>query len=139
MFGPGLALRGGDGSHSVHKAIEHLKGESKKSFKFFMISLSFFHISSFLLMWLIYSWLISLIINVVLLIFLVMFLQNGFAIVEELYIPEESAITSKFDNFNVNDSSPKRMQPPPAYYQRGEQAMSYEGSEGKSRAETTNA
>lgn len=110
MFGPGLALRGGEGSESVHKAIEHMKGESKKSFKFFMVSLSFFHTSCFLLMWLLYSWLVSIIINVVLLIFLVLFLQHGFEIVDQLFIPEEAAVTSKFDEFraNLGSDSPQR-------------------------------
>ncbi len=28
MFGPGLALRGGDGAASMHKAVENMKKES---------------------------------------------------------------------------------------------------------------
>jgi len=28
MFGPGLALRGGDGANSMHKAVDNMKQES---------------------------------------------------------------------------------------------------------------
>ena len=138
MFGPGLALRGGEGYDSVHKAIEHLKGESKKSFKFFMISLSFFHISSFLLMWLLYDWLTSLIINVVLLVFLVMFLQNGFAIVDELFIPEASAVTSKFEDFGgeQNPTTPPPHAPTPEYY-RHDRIYSSGSEAARSRGEVS--
>ena len=36
MLGPGLALRGGHGSDSMHLAVEAMKSESKKCFVFFI-------------------------------------------------------------------------------------------------------
>ena len=36
MLGPGLALRGGEGAVSMHKAVENMKKESETCFKFFM-------------------------------------------------------------------------------------------------------
>lgn len=81
MLGPGLALRGSEGALSMHKAVDTMKDESTNCFYFFMLQLLFFHISSFLLMWMIYSASIAIVVNVVLLIFLVVFIINGFDIV----------------------------------------------------------
>jgi hypothetical protein len=81
MLGPGLALRGSEGALSMHKAVDTMKDESTNCFYFFMLQLLFFHISSFLLMWMIYSASIAIVVNIVLLIFLVVFVINGFDIV----------------------------------------------------------
>ena len=77
MLGPGLALRGPDGALSMHKAVETMKYESTNTFYFFIGQLFFFHISSFLLMWVLYTRLVALVVNVVLLIFLLIFIVNG--------------------------------------------------------------
>ena len=37
MLGPGLALRGGDGASSMHKAVDNMKQESKTCFTFFIL------------------------------------------------------------------------------------------------------
>ena len=37
MLGPGLALRGGDGANSMHKAVDNMKQESKTCFTFFIL------------------------------------------------------------------------------------------------------
>ena len=80
MLGPGLALRGGDGANSMHKAVEAMKNESKQCFFFFMLQLLFFHLSSFLLMMVLYSKRVAIIVNVILLIFLLVFVKNGLEI-----------------------------------------------------------
>ena len=77
MLGPGLALRGGEGANSVHQAVEAMKKESKNCFIFFMAQLLFFHLSSFLLMWTLYSTTTATVINVILLVFLIAFIWNG--------------------------------------------------------------
>ena len=100
MFGPGLALRGSEGPKSIHKAIESLKFESKNCFKYFMLCLLSFHISSFLLVWIYYDSMTSLIVNFALAIFLYLFVTNGYNIMSKLYIPDYEAVTSQFTNFN---------------------------------------
>lgn len=96
MLGPGLALRGSEGALSMHKAVDTMKDESTNCFYFFMLQLLFFHISSFLLMWMIYSAPIAIVVNIVLLIFLVVFVVNGLDIVQKLHINEDDAVSGKF-------------------------------------------
>ena len=96
MFGPGLALRGGEGAESMHKAVENLKIESKQCFKFFVLQLLFFHLSSFLLMWIFYSKMTAMVINGVLAIFLLLFIKNGQEIIAELHVREDEAVSGKF-------------------------------------------
>ena len=99
MFGPGLALRGEDGAASMHKAVENLKEESKICFRFFIVEMLCFHISSFLLMWIYYSKMVALIINIVLGVFLIAFIINGVDIIKKLYVNEEDAVSGKFQDF----------------------------------------
>lgn len=76
-----------------------MKAESEKCFKFFILQLLFFHLSSFLLMWTLYSATVAVIINLILLVFLVLFIKNGSEIYETLHVKEEDAVTGKFNNF----------------------------------------
>ncbi len=89
MFGPGLALRGGEGATSMHKAVENMKIESRQCFKFFILQLLFFHVSSFLLMWLYYPIKVALVINIILGVFLALFIKNGTEIYDSLYVSDE--------------------------------------------------
>jgi hypothetical protein len=93
MLGPGLALRGGEGPLSMHKAVDNMKSESRQCFTFFILQLLFFHISSFLLMWVLYSKMVAGIINGILLIFLIIFIRNGRDIYEKLHVVDEDAVT----------------------------------------------
>ncbi len=93
MFGPGLALRGGEGAASMHKAVDNMKKESTQCFKFFILQLLFFHVSSFLLMWLYYPFKVAIIINAILLTFLILFVKNGTEIYQNLYVPEDEAVS----------------------------------------------
>ena len=99
MFGPGLALRGGEGAVSMHKAVDNMKKESTNCFMFFILQLLFFHMSSFLLMWLYYPVKVALLINVILLVFLVLFVKNGYEIFTKLYVKDEDAVTGQFKDF----------------------------------------
>ena len=96
MLGPGLALRGADGPASMHKAVDNMKAESRQCFIFFILQLFFFHISSFLLMWVLYSKLVAGIINGILLIFLIIFVKNGRDIYDKLHVVDEDAVTGQF-------------------------------------------
>jgi hypothetical protein len=103
MFGPGLALRGGEGPISMHKAVDNMKKESTSCFMFFILQLLFFHISSFLLMWLYYSKTVAIVINIILIIFLGIFFVSGYDIYSKLYVTEEEAISGQFKNFSAYD------------------------------------
>ena len=99
MLGPGLALRGGDGAQSMHKAVNNMKFESKQCFNFFMLQILFFLISTFCLMWVLYDKKVAFAINMILLIFLVAFIKNGYDIYDTLAVDEKDAVTGVFQNF----------------------------------------
>ncbi len=99
MFGQGRALRG-EGTEAIDTAIDNLKEKSFQCFKFFMLELLFFHVSSFLLMWIYYRFIVALIINIILGAFLLFFVRNGIDIIQELYIDENDAVSGKFTNLN---------------------------------------
>ena len=67
-----------------------------------MLQLLFFHVSSFLLMWIYYRFLVALVINVILGAFLLLFIRNGYDIVSQLYIAENDAVSAKFLSFADN-------------------------------------
>jgi len=83
----------------VTLAIDNLQGNSIRAFRYFLIQLLFFHISSFLLMWCYYQFLVALVINCVLGAFLVMFVMNGKEIIEKLWVSEGDAVIGKFTLF----------------------------------------
>jgi hypothetical protein len=101
MFGQGRALRG-EGLEAVDTAIEHLKGKSFACFRYFMLELLFFHVSSFLLMWIYYRFLVALVINIILGAFLLLFIRNGLDIVTQLHVDETEAVSGKFISFADN-------------------------------------
>jgi len=107
MFGPGRALRG-DKLESVDLAVEQMKEKSYLCFVYFMLELFFFHISSFLLMWIYYKFLVALVVNIVLGLFLVMFFMSGKEVITQLYVSEEEAVTGMFDTFK--DSHVKQIE-----------------------------
>ena len=96
MLGPGLALRGKEGPESMHKAVESMKDESTNCFYFFISQLFFFHISSFLLMWVLYTSYVALVVNMVLLVFLIIFIINGIDIFNKLHLSEDEIVSGKF-------------------------------------------
>ena len=87
---------------AIDIAIENLKDKSHQCFKYFMLELFFFHVSSFLLMWIYYRFLVALIVNIILGLFLLMFIRNGYDIISELYVEEGQAVSGKFHSFKDN-------------------------------------
>ena len=67
MLGPGLALRGPDGS--MHRAVDGLMLEYRLTFLFFTMGLIAFHLSALLFAWLEFSWPVALAMTVALLMF----------------------------------------------------------------------
>ena len=55
-----------------------------------------------MLMWIYYRFIVALIVNIILGIFLVMFVQNGREIYGKLYVDESTAVTGKFKSFKDN-------------------------------------
>ena len=104
MLGPGAALRGKD-QEKVDKSVDILKAKSFECFRYFMLELLFFHISSFMLMWIYYRFIVALIVNIVLGIFLFFFVRNGYDILRELYIEDKDAVSGAFNVFK--DKLPK--------------------------------
>ena len=100
IFGPGLALRGPEGSNSVHRAVDHMRYESKVCFKIFVLQLLCFHLSSFLLIWMLYSPNVAFIINSILLAFLILFGLNALDIVQKFYVEEQQAVSGQFQDFS---------------------------------------
>ena len=115
MFGPGLALRGADGAQSMHKAVENMKKESTNCFVFFILQLLFFHMSSFLLMWLYYPVKVAIVINIILGAFLVVFIKNGWEIFDKLYVKDDDAVSGQFKDFsqyeNMYDLDKQKISP----------------------------
>ena len=83
----------------MHKAVENMKKESTNCFIFFILQLLFFHVSSFLLMWLYYPVKVALLINLILLAFLVVFIKNGWEIFNKLHVKDDDAVTGPFRDF----------------------------------------
>ena len=100
IFGPGLALRGADGSKSMHRAVDVMKGESVFCFNIFSAMLFFFHLSSFMLMWVLYDKAVAICVNIVLIFFFVMFIRNGIEITSRLHVREDEAVDGKFADFS---------------------------------------
>lgn len=68
-YGPGKALRA-PSLEAVEQTINDMKEKSHATFYFFIGELVFFHISSFLLMWILYTPFVAFCVNLVLLAFL---------------------------------------------------------------------
>jgi hypothetical protein len=66
---------------------------------FFILQLLFFHMSSFLLMWLYYPFRVAIIINGILLVFLIIFIKNGWEIFDKLHVKEDEAVQGQFQDF----------------------------------------
>ena len=86
---------GGQALDSMDKAIDAIKYRSLQVFKFFLVQLIAFHLSSFMLMWICYDAIVALIVNIVLAIFLVVFLQNCFELYSQLSLKDEEATSNK--------------------------------------------
>ena len=99
MLGPGMALRGGEGANSMHKAVTNMRIESKQCFAFFMAQIFFFLLSSFCMMWVLYDKKVAGFINFILTIFLIAFIKNGYDIYDTLAVDDKDAVTGVFQNF----------------------------------------
>jgi len=108
MLGPGLALRGPDGS--MHRAVDGLMLEYRLTFLFFTAGLLAFHVSALLFAWLEFSWPVALAMTLALLMFIYGMYRYWIRIYSRFALSSDRMITGKFE-FGTN---PAAAPPPPA-------------------------
>ncbi|KAJ1637214.1 hypothetical protein T492DRAFT_954666 [Pavlovales sp. CCMP2436] len=95
MLGPGLALRGPDGS--MHRAVDEMLEEYRLTFFFFGIGLVAFHFSAILFAWVEFIWTVALAMSVVLSLFLYGMFHYFLRIYARFKVPPSLIITGRFD------------------------------------------
>eukprot|EP00826_Nyctotherus_ovalis_P040197 TRINITY_DN392_c0_g1_i1.p1 TRINITY_DN392_c0_g1~~TRINITY_DN392_c0_g1_i1.p1 ORF type:complete len:150 (-),score=40.15 TRINITY_DN392_c0_g1_i1:130-579(-) len=103
MLGPGLALRGAEGSKSLDKSITVLQFQSKLTLVFFMFCLLFFHLSSILLLLINFKGTSRLLVSIMLLAFTSLYFLKGREIFRNLFVSDTEAVTGKFTGFSGYD------------------------------------
>ena len=95
MLGPGLALRGPDGS--MHRAVDGLMLEYRLTFLFFTMGLIAFHLSALLFAWLEFSWPVALAMTVALVMFMYGMWRYFKRIYQRFALESDRYITGKFE------------------------------------------
>jgi len=95
MLGPGLALRGPDGS--MHRAVDGLMLEYRLTFVFFTMGLVAFHVSALLFAWLEFSWPVALAMTLALIMFIYGMYKYGMRIYRRFALTGDGFITGKFE------------------------------------------
>jgi len=95
MLGPGLALRGPDGS--MHRAVDGLMLEYRLTFLFFTMGLIAFHVSALLFAWLEFSWPVALAMTLALLMFIYGMVRYFKRIYQRFALDSDHYITGKFE------------------------------------------
>ncbi|KOO53862.1 hypothetical protein Ctob_012795 [Chrysochromulina tobinii] len=111
MLGPGLALRGPDGS--MHRAVDGLMLEYRLTFLFFTMGLIAFHVSALLFAWLEFSWPVALAMTLALLMFIYGMARYFKRIYQRFALDSDHYITGKFEfggqqNDTMGDSASAR-------------------------------
>ncbi|KAL1527389.1 hypothetical protein AB1Y20_016057 [Prymnesium parvum] len=95
MLGPGLALRGPDGS--MHRAVDGLMLEYRLTFLFFTMGLVAFHVSALLFAWLEFSWPVALAMTLALVMFIYGMWRYFNRIYKRFALDSDRMITGKFE------------------------------------------
>jgi len=103
MLGPGLALRGPDGS--MHRAVDGLMLEYRLTFLFFTMGLIAFHLSALLFAWLEFSWPVALAMTVALLMFVYGMWRYFKRIYQRFALESDRYITGKFEFGDAHTSA----------------------------------
>ena len=96
IFGTQRALMGEQAYKSLDIAVATIKTKSYHCFYFFITQMAFFWLSSFLLMWILFTPIVALTANGVLGICLFFFITNGVELFDLLYISDDNAIDHHF-------------------------------------------
>lgn len=95
MLGPGLALRGPDGS--MHRAVDGLMLEYRLTFLFFTMGLVSFHLSALIFAWLEFSWPVALAMTLALLMFIYGMWRYFNRIYMRFALDSDRMVTGKFE------------------------------------------
>lgn len=95
MMGPGLALRGPDGS--MHRAVDGLMMEYRVTFLFFGLGLIAFHLSALLFAWLEFSPFVAMAMTVALVMFIYGMFRYTLRIYNKFQLPPELMVTGRFN------------------------------------------
>jgi hypothetical protein len=100
MMGPGLALRGPDGS--MHPAVDGMMVEYRTAYYSFVLGLIFFHLSAALFSWLIYvHWMVSLVVSGTIVGSLWLLSRYAKRVLIRFRLPAEDVITGRFHGEEV--------------------------------------
>jgi hypothetical protein len=94
MMGPGLALRGPDGS--MHPAVDGMMEEYRAAYLNFLLGLIFFHFSAALFGWLAFDWVVSSFTTAFVLGSLYLLLRFAMRVHTRFRLPEDEVITGRF-------------------------------------------
>jgi len=95
MLGPGLALRGPDGS--MNKAVDEMMEEYRLTFFFFGTGLVAFHFSALIFAWLEFVWPVAMAMSVTIFLFLYGMYHYFLRIYARFKVPPSMMITGRFD------------------------------------------
>jgi hypothetical protein len=94
MMGPGLALRGPDGS--MHPAVDGMIVEYQYAYVNFVLGLIFFHFSAALFGWLMFNWLVSSFVSGCVLGSLYLLVRYASRVYTRFRLPSTDVVTGKF-------------------------------------------
>lgn len=97
MWGPGLALRGPDGTRSVHAAVDSLKSEQVVVFSMFLGGLSCFFLANILLLWCYFEEWVALSSSLFLGGFVVLVLFYSLKLTQQLRVSDAEAVSGNIE------------------------------------------
>ncbi len=103
MMGPGLALRGPDGS--MHPAVDGMMVEYKTAYIAFVLGLIFFHFSAALFGWLMFNWAVSLSVTLCVVGSLFLLLRYASRVYTRFRLPVDEVITGRFTSSQLAGSA----------------------------------
>jgi len=107
MMGPGLALRGPDGS--MHPAVDGMMKEYRTAYYCFVLGLIFFHFSAALFAWLIYvHWAVSLMVTLCICGSLWLLTRYAKRVYVRFRLPAEHVVSGQFQSGEVADAAEAR-------------------------------
>lgn len=99
MMGPGLALRGPDGS--MHPAVDGMMEEYQSAYLCFVLGLIAFHFSAALFGWLMFNWIVSSFVSSCVLGSLYLLIRYASRVYARFRLPPEEVITGRFSGDEV--------------------------------------
>jgi len=111
ILGPGLALRGPDGS--MHNAVQGMMTHYRFTLACFTLGLVCFMLSALLYSWMQFDWTLALPMTLLIVYFLFILQRYYIRIYRRFRLPPESAVTGAFNMNNTHAGSSSSAPPPP--------------------------